>query len=580
VPCPAFLSSRLASVRRAESVTPDLRMVNFHGALLAVLLSLTFGHVDAFWRMVCGTIQVGRVDPIVNPNGISGHSHMIAGPNNFNTTSTTDSLQASYCTSCSIQKDKSAYWTPGLYFRHRNGTYEEVPNEGTVVYYLDRGVDVANIMPFPRGFRMVSGDSASRSFDSTTMTFNGQARIANRISFACLDVSGPQPETPGFAQTSCSSGLRAQVHFQSCWDGVNLYKPDQSHVAYLSEMDNGLCPPTHPNLLPHLFYEIIYSVNNVDKSDGGMFIFSQGDTTGYGFHGDFLNGWDADVLSSAISECMGANATNEGQIGLCPPLQASVDPYFSINCPEQPPILNEAVHGSLNVLPGCNPPTGGPIRAIQNICPAQPTFNDIQNQDYRNRSVAKPGDMIGSWQYMGCALDNSGTRPVSGAGFASTKNNTIEYCTSYCKANGFFYAGMEFSTQCYCSNILQQPIESPLNCSQLNYMICSGNSFEYCGGESLMQVWNDTSFTGKLPSAPPTPGQTTFNVPNDGGTSTYQGCFFEASGGRALTGTSFSNTTGMTLEACAIFCSQTSSAYFGTEYSQGEPFPDLLVEEN
>ncbi|OCT50818.1 WSC domain-containing protein [Cladophialophora carrionii] len=546
-------------------------MRNVHGAFLTIVLSLAFGNVDAFWRMVCSTVQVGRIDPIVNPGGISGHCHTIAGPNNINTTSTFDSLQAAYCTSCSIQKDKSAYWTPNLYYRYRNGSYQEVPHDGTVVYYLDRGVDVANMQSFPKGFRMLSGDAAARSYDKTltygNKSYGGQP-MGNRASFACLDSSGPQPETPGFKSTRCDSGLRAQIHFQSCWDGVNLYKTDQSHVAYLSGIDNGICPPTHPVLLPHLFFEVIYSVNSVDQSGGGMFVFAQGDTTGYGFHGDFLNGWDPDVLDAAIDQCMGPGATNNGQIGLCPPLQASVDPYFSQNCPEQAPIVNETVHGLLKVLPGCNPPTGGPIRATQNICPVQPQLNYIANQDYKSRSVAKPGDKIGAWQYMGCAFDAGNPRPLSAASYSSQTGMTIESCTAYCKQKGYFYAGLEFASQCYCAGTLQQPIQSPLNCSQQNYMTCSGDTFKFCGGQQLMQVWNDTSYTGPAPKGIPVPGQTTLTVPNNGGTATYAGCYLEGVGSRALQGPSFSNTTGMTLEMCAAFCSQSQSAFFATEYSQ------------
>jgi len=54
-------------------------MKNHFSTLLSILLALSFGNVDAFWRLVCGTIQVGRIDPIISPGGIAGHAHTIAG---------------------------------------------------------------------------------------------------------------------------------------------------------------------------------------------------------------------------------------------------------------------------------------------------------------------------------------------------------------------------------------------------------------------------------------------------------------------------------------------------------------------
>lgn len=459
-----------------------------------------------------------------------------------------------------------------MYYRHRNGSFEEVPHDGTVVYYLDRGVDVPNMKPFPPGFRMLSGDASARAFDPLTMTYGnrtyGPTPVSNRASFACLDSSGPMPETPGLNVTKCSSGLRAQIHFQSCWDGVNLYKSDQSHVDYLSGMDNGICSPTHPILLPHLFFEIIYSVNSIDQTDGGMFVFSQGDTTGYGFHGDFLNGWDLQVQQDAISQCMGAAATNNGQIGLCPPLASSVDTYTTQNCPEQPPIINEAVHGLLSVLPGCNPPTGGPLRASQNICPIQPLVNKVPNQDDKNRSVAVPGQKVGSWEYMGCAFDTGQPRPLAGMSRTNVTGTTIESCTAFCKSNGYFMAGMEYSSQCYCASVMSQPLQDPSICAQQDYMVCSGNLFEFCGGQGLMQIWNDTSYSGPPIKGIPVAGTTTMSLPA-GANATYQGCFVEGVGARALGGSSYSNSTGMTLESCAAFCTTGNYGLFGTEYSQG-----------
>ena len=192
--------------------------------------------------------------------------------------STFESLQQSSCTSCEIGADKSAYWTPLLYYQHSNSSFEENPNNGMTVYYEGRGDKRANIKPFPAGFRMVSGDPLGRSYDTSKTLYQSTRPVADRVSFACL-AAEPSKESPHMNVTDCSNGLRAQVQFQSCWDGVNLYKDDSSLVAYMSGMDNGACPPTHPVQLIHIFYEVLYSVNNIHKG-GGRFVFAQGDPTG------------------------------------------------------------------------------------------------------------------------------------------------------------------------------------------------------------------------------------------------------------------------------------------------------------
>jgi hypothetical protein len=62
-----------------------LNMVVASKALLGFLAGASFTFVDAFWRMNCGIIQTGRVDPIVNPGGISAHAHKISGPSSKST---------------------------------------------------------------------------------------------------------------------------------------------------------------------------------------------------------------------------------------------------------------------------------------------------------------------------------------------------------------------------------------------------------------------------------------------------------------------------------------------------------------
>jgi Domain of unknown function (DUF1996) len=75
---------------------------------------------------------------------------------------------------------------------------------------------------------MISGDSRLRSYDNNTLTYNNGQPIADRVSFHCIDSSEPNlAEEPHMFRTNCDQGLRAQILFQSCWDGVNTYLQTQ-----------------------------------------------------------------------------------------------------------------------------------------------------------------------------------------------------------------------------------------------------------------------------------------------------------------------------------------------------------------
>ncbi|KAL8638410.1 MAG: hypothetical protein Q9228_004432 [Teloschistes exilis] len=280
---------------------------------------------------------------------------------NVNQGSTYETLQQAKCTTCAIQDDKSIYWTPKLYYQHANGSFEEVNNSGMTVYYLGRG-DNQKLQPFPPGFRMVSGNNNARSYNKQATIPGSQRPLADRVSYACL-AENLGPETPGMVNTNCKNGLRAQIHFQSCWNGKDLYKEDNSHVEYMSGLDNGVCPSTHPVPFIHLFYEVLYGVNDINKADGGKFVFSQGDTTGYGFHGDFMNGWKTDVLQAAINQCA---FTGDGGVEYCAPFKPSLDVNTYYTCPQAQSVLNEPVHGVIDRLPGCITTTSGPQDATKN----------------------------------------------------------------------------------------------------------------------------------------------------------------------------------------------------------------------
>ncbi len=71
-----------------------------------------------------------RVDPLTDFGLISDHAHAVHGSNGFSFTSNASDLMQSECTSCSVTQDRSAYWTPALYFEHINGTFELIPQSG------------------------------------------------------------------------------------------------------------------------------------------------------------------------------------------------------------------------------------------------------------------------------------------------------------------------------------------------------------------------------------------------------------------------------------------------------------------
>ncbi|KAF1350743.1 hypothetical protein BDV97DRAFT_350297 [Delphinella strobiligena] len=436
----------------------------------------------AFFRIPCpGRLIDERADPVIFPGVVSPHVHTIAGGNGFGFEMTYEQTQTSTCSSCPITQDLSNYWTPKLFYQYENGSFEMVPQvgdgngvqAGMNVYYLQRGGPNNDALKaFPEGFRMVAGDPFKRN---STSDFASQA-----ISFVCLDYSTTSPQTAGMPTTNCPDGLRAQVFFPSCWDGVNLDSADhKSHMAYPANdsYDNGPCPASHPVHLISLFFEVLYNTNDFADmwyGDGQPFVFAMGDPTGYGFHGDFINGWNVPVLQEAVNTC----TNDSGLITDC-----DVFDFFTTEQSQAciiPPSIEETITGVLPALPGCNPVTDGPGEATAVTCstPAVGPYTQYFT------------DVTGSlgYEYIGCGTDSVSSRTLSAAR-ESLGTMDVKTCVSYCSGKGYTYAGLEYSSQCYCGNTLptaDAPTAGVLgNC----FSTCSGNSSEYCGGANALSLY-------------------------------------------------------------------------------------------
>merc|ERR1711964_760779 len=119
---------------------------------------------------------------------------------------------------------------------------------------------------------------------------------------------GPFIDTPDFPANpeQCTGGIRAEVSFPSCWDGINLDSQPHhnSHVAYRvgGHWEGGPCPDSHPYMMPTVFVEAHYHTQDIYQP-GDQLTYSQVDYVGHGFHADFLNGWQPGIMDQLIEYC-------------------------------------------------------------------------------------------------------------------------------------------------------------------------------------------------------------------------------------------------------------------------------------
>lgn len=198
-----------------------------------------------------------------------------------------------------------------------------------LAYYLLLGDD---IKPFPEGFEILAGDTRMRNFtgpvpDEPTSAWGAadmtqESLMQKSLGFNCLNYN-KAPEgsryrhfmpDKDFLDANCADGIRAEIFFPSCWNGKDVTSDDhKSHMAYPNLIDGGTCPEGYETRLPSLFYETIWNTYAF-KGKSGQFIWSNGDPTGYGYHADFINGWNTDVLRSAVNDCTNLS----GRVEDCP----------------------------------------------------------------------------------------------------------------------------------------------------------------------------------------------------------------------------------------------------------------------
>ncbi|KAF3912541.1 hypothetical protein ABW20_dc0109605 [Dactylellina cionopaga] len=282
-----------------------------------------------------------RLDPIVNPGGVAGHMHSIFGGNAFSASMPGDTAEKASCTNSNVKNDHSNYWVPSLYFQSpENGTLYPVELFYSKVYYFFEATN-DDIKPFPKGFRMLAGDPTLRhppnpvkgNLDSSKGPITPAQWTCPRDSkydnvplypVGSDGTKGVGVQDPnnggqgwGFPDKECdgyASPMRADIHFPSCVNpnvDPENYKENTAYPA-----SNGMggedCPAGWIHV-PHVFMEVYWNTlkfeNMWTKGTGKQpWVLSNGDTTGYSLHADFINGWDSATLDYLIKNCDPAHA--------------------------------------------------------------------------------------------------------------------------------------------------------------------------------------------------------------------------------------------------------------------------------
>ncbi len=89
---------------------------------------------------------------------------------------------------------------------------------------------------------------------------------------------------------------------------------------------------------------------------------------------------------------------------------------------------------------------------------------------------------VGAFTYQSCWTDGVGTRSLTAVNEAQAEM-TIEMCAAFC--DGYAYFGVEYSTECYCSNELAGESADEADCS----MLCGGSASQWCGGPNRLNLY-------------------------------------------------------------------------------------------
>lgn len=437
------------------------------------------------WHMDMLTTLVNeRLDPVVSPNVLGSHMHKVFGGSAFAANYNYDDQMKSSCTSTSLSIDKSNYWSPNLYWVTKDtygadGQHSFIPIPATArfYYFLDPEVTTNRITAFPPGFRVLAGDPNNKNPQSW-------------INYGCIGGNAQRGDF-NFPQ-ACPGGIQSNINFPQCWDGLNLYKSDNSHVKYGNSITGGYCPYSHPIKLPAIMLEVNWQTDKILQNAAtqvvaGNLAWANGDTTGYGIHADFTNAWDLSILQAALDnpKCNNASMSIQDCENFKPYYQ-TIQTQQACSQPDRGVVYEEFGNDdsvAVPKLPGCNPLWSTGAKPVctgnnANLATTSPSISAFtgtqQTEIYTSLPPTYQGNTNGAWVDLGC-LSGQGAF-ANGIQYVDGKTMTQRSCQSFCGGQQYNFAALSES-YCYCGKTLDPSLLLRNGCNTP----CSGNTSQTCG---------------------------------------------------------------------------------------------------
>lgn len=234
-----------------------------------------------------------------------------------------------------------------------------------------------------------------------------------------------------YLDAHCADGVRFELMFPSCWNQSAGVSPadGKSHMAYPSEVMTGTCPEGFDTRLVSLFYETIWNTAAFIGKDG-EFVISNGDPTGYGYHGDFIMGWDEAFLQKAVDTCTNLS----GKIEDCPLFDIqSESVYDTCNITLPADLADEDVVGPRSGLPGGCAIQSGPGLATGAMAGASNTRMASAPASSATPSLAKGSSTATATETSAIVptLSHSAGSTISKQNSSSTGSYVSNTCSSY-----------------------------------------------------------------------------------------------------------------------------------------------------